>query len=637
MPPVDRWQDAPKGQVHERVIDYVSSVESAQSDVYERFLKLACLYDPHDRMGMAGGWWTDGRYGSGFDYQVTENVCASNVDTVAAIISRSQPRVRFMTDDGDWSTQRTARRLEWYAEGVSKLVDLFPKAQRAFKDSAIFGTGLLKVWCDGKKIHVERVLIDEIVVDEGECKCGSPRQLHHRKLVDRGVLRARFPEHADAIDKAQSEANGTTGSWRWWADYRPLERDQVVVIESYQLPVGEPDDDDYVAGRWTICIDGATLQDEEWDKSYFPFAKIVWSERTTGWYGIGLLERIAGHQRTLNKLNWQIDRILDQHAVPTTWVQMADAGIRAKDINRFGTIGVYKAQPPITVQPQNVTGEQSKRAADVKNSSYEESGVSRLSASSLKPAGLESAVAMREYKDTTTERFAIQEQAYERFILDATWLIVACAKELGKNAPNIVRRSKMGSKKIAWADVDLGEARVQMAAASNIARTPAGRTQSVIEWAQAGVISQDEARRLLQHPDLERAMSLYTAALEDIERCIEEILDGEDMVPEPYQNLKMGIWRMQQAYLKAKADGAPETVCEGLRTWMVQAAFIVNPPAPPMPQAPMSGQPMPVEPPIDPMMAGAPVDPAMLPPVDPSMGTAPAPAFAPQAMQIAPV
>lgn len=612
-----RWQDAAKGEVSKHVFEYVSSVESSQTDIYERFLRCACLYDPYDR-GNSGDLGLGSNRWGGPDTQVSENVCAANVDTVAAIISRAQPRARFMTDDGDWTTQRTARRLEWYAEGLGKQLEVGAKTQRGFKDGAIFGTGLLKIYADpvSSKVVVERVLVDEIVVDEGECKFSPPRQMHQRRLVDRDVLKARWPEKADVIDRAQTqECSIGSGSWRWWAGYRPVESNQIIVIESWQLPIGKN------PGRHTVCVDGAELEDEEWTKEFFPFAVFRWSDRTSGWYGIGLVERIAGHQRTLNKLNWQIDRQLDQHAVPTTYVPMGDIGIQVKTTNRLGTIAGYRVAKPETIIPPAVSGETYKRAESIKASSFEESGVSRLAAASMKPAGLESAVALREYKDTTTERFAIQEQAYERFFLDTVWLAIDAAKDLGKDAPTIVRKSRAGTKRLKWADVDMGEVRVQMAAASSLARTPAGRTQTVVEWAQAGVISQDEARRLLQHPDLERAMSLYTAALEDIERCIEDILDGDMLTPEPFQNLKMGIWRFQMAYLKAEGDGASEEILELLRTWIVQASHIL------LMATQQPEMPAPIGPPAGPMPGGE---------LAPPAGPPPQAAFAPTAMTLQP-
>ena len=84
----------------------------------------------------------------------------------------------------------------------------------------------------------------------------------------------------------------------------------------------------------------------------------------------------------------------------------------------------------------------------------------------------------------------------------------------------------------------MGDVKVQLCAASTLSTTPAGRQQAVVEWAQAGIISQDEARRLMDHPDLERSMSIYTAALDDIEATIEALEDGKILMPEPYPHLQ---------------------------------------------------------------------------------------------------
>jgi hypothetical protein len=582
------WWDAEEGEVCHKVLPYVNEVERVQSSIYDRFVKLAALYDPYDvtSTSTTGNPWT------GPDSNVSENVIAANVDTVTAIVAATEVRARVMTDDGDWSTQRTARHLEWYAEGLGKLLDIHTTAIRCFKDAALKGTGLAKVYYDSDcyEIRVERVMVDDIIVDEAECRSGKPRQMHQRVFVDREVLKTKFPEHEDAIHRAQSDGGEAIGnsSWRVWASYRPIEHNEVVVIESWRLPIGKKGEKGYKPGRHTICIDGADLLDEKWEKPFFPFARMAWSERTTGWYACGLAERIAGHQRALNKLNWQIDRQLDQHAVPTTYVRLADANLAVKATNRLGTIAVYKGEIPKTVIPPAVSGETYQRQATLKEGAFEESGLSRLAATAKKPGGLDSGVALREYRDQTTQRFAQQEKAFERFILDIIWLALDCAKDLGEKAPVVIRKSKYGVKKITWADVDMTEVRVQLAAASNLSRTPAGRLQLALEWAQAGVITMDEFRRLSRHPDLERTWSLYTAAMEDIERCIEEILDGEVLVPEPYQNLKMGQWRMQMSYLKARDDGAPEEILENLRQWIVQATHILTPP-PTMTPAPVPG------------------------------------------------
>jgi hypothetical protein len=591
-----RWWEVDDGQVNGPVFEYVAQVESAQAELFDEFEKLATLYDPPH---------------TGTQSYMTENLIASNVDTVYAVIAATEVRARFLTDDGDWSTQRTARHLELYAEGLDKLLGIDEACRRAFKDAALKGTGLVKVYIDAfDRICVERVLVDDIIVDETEVRAGKPRQMHERRFIDADVLKGAFPEHERAIERACSTGHGAGA--RFWADYRPIERNEVVVIESWRLPVGVEGMPGYQAGRHTICIDGQDLEDEKWTEDFFPFARMTWSDKDKGWYGIGLAKRIAGTQRALNKNNWHIDAQLDQHARPTTYVRPADANLAVKTISRLGCVAVVKADYPQTIIPPAVSAETYNRREVYKSAAFEESGVSRMAAQSMKPAGLDSGVALREYRDSTTQRFAQQEKSHERLKLDAITLSLWCCKKLGKKAPVIVRRSKHGPQFIPWAKVDLGEVRVQIAAASNLSRTPAGRQQLVLEWAQAGIVSQDEARRLMRHPDTERAMSLYTAALDDIERCIEEVLDGDIVVPEPYQNLQMGVWRFQQSYLKARGDGAPEEILENLRQWIDQAAYILaggaepanvnaglEAGAPPMAPELAAGPPLPGGPPME--------------------------------------
>jgi hypothetical protein len=97
-----------------------------------------------------------------------------------------------------------------------------------------------------------------------------------------------------------------------------------------------------------------------------------------------------------------------------------------------------------------------------------------------------------------------------------------------------------------------------------------------MEFAQAGIISTDQARRLLGHPDLEAELSLYTAALEAIEHSLDQIADGNAIMPEPYDNHEMAVWRSQREYLKWRDDGAPEGILESLRQYIVTAAWMVD-------------------------------------------------------------
>jgi hypothetical protein len=317
------------------------------------------------------------------------------------------------------------------------------------------------------------------------------------------------------------------------------------------------------------------------------------------------------------------DRNLDQVAVPTTYVRPVDANLSVK-ASRAGAVTVYKGDEPKTIFPIAVSAETYQNRNDMKAAAYEESGVSRLAAQSVKPAGLDSGVAMREYRDQTTQRFSLQEKAYEQLVLDIIWLVIDVCKDLGDAAPVIVRKAKFGSKRVKWSDVDMVDVKRQMMAASTLARTPAGRHQTALEWAQAGVITTDEWRRLTEHPDLDRVLSLYTQGIDSVEKDIEAIEEGNYVVPEPFGNLALMVRVGQMAYLRDRDLGAPEEVLEGLRQYVELAADMLKPKPSANDNAMMPAQP------------GMPMDPAAMA-MDPALGGMPGQptaALAPEAMNL---
>ena len=277
----------------------------------------------------------------------------------------------------------------------------------------------------------------------------------------------------------------------------------------------------------------------------------------------------------VNKRHWQADKIIDQHAMPTRWVRIADAKLAVQTHDVIGNYGVVKADYPQLDVPSPVSPQIFEHMQMMSQKAFQETGTSQMAAQAMKPAGLDSGAALRAYHDHTSARFSLQEEAYERFVVFVMLLIFDLCKELGADAPKLLDGTRWDGREIDWAKVDMDWLRVHLVAKSTLGDTPAGRQQTVLEWAQAGIISQDSARRLIDHPDLEREMSLYTAAIEHVEWCIEQIADGIDLVPEPFANLEAIVWKGQMQYLNWVTAKAPERVLEELRTFTVTAAYML--------------------------------------------------------------
>jgi hypothetical protein len=614
------WWHAPKNKVNAEVLAYVRIVENFQIVNFEKFLREEALYDQNPRTNRRsinrGGTSGLGGYRDSPSPKslMVENLVAQGVDTIAANVSDSDISIRIQTDDADWSHQQNAKRLERYTNALMAKLAVVPKCQHGFKlGAALKGTGVNKVWIDRfDQVQVRPVPIENIIVDELECRDGRPTQIHYREFYDRETLQAQFPDFAMEIARAQ-----TIGDWRRWAGYRPIAKNEIVCIESWRLPIGPKGHKNYVPGRHTICIHGCDLLDEEYDDDYFPFSIMRWNDPVWGFYGHSLAERILPHQMLLSRRQWQITASLDKKAAPIAWVHTSDKGIQFKTFHQAGlTVGTYKTQAPTMMDPAAVGQETYADLDRIRSQSERETGINQLMVSGQVPAGIQSGVGVREARVTHSQRFSIQERAYEQFIEDTMWLVIACCKKLGADAPDVLHVAKYGGirpRLLKWKDIDLGDLKYEMAVASAESNTPAGRQQRVTELAQAGIITLDEARELVAHPDIDRIISLYNAAIESVQWVIERIENGErGITPEPFMNLRMLTVMAQREYLLIQTQNAPEEVLDDLADIIATAANILNPP--PSPQAALPAA-----------TAGAPGAPPAGPTMGPSPGAGPGP------------
>lgn len=567
------WEAKTPEEAAKLTVGYVRSVQEHQSYQHELNIRNARLYMNTDMLGMD---WTlternPVRRKRG---RVVENVTQSVCDTAASMIAKNRPRATFQTDGASWRIQRRAQKLEQFVEGQFALTDIYREGVKVFRDAVVFGTGCMKIYDHNGSICAERVLIDEIIVDEREARAAYPRQIHQVKLINKEVLKAMFPDRAEDIEIA-SIGSTEQNYMNAWSTTDPS---NIWVCESWHLPSGPG----YGDGKHAINVDSLNLLWEDYIEDDFPFIFYRWSEPLAGFYGQGLVEQLTGIQLRINKLNNFIQRAQDLIAVPRVFVDVATKQLKLQINNEIGAIIPYRGKPPVFMTPQAVGAEIYNYKEQLKRSAYELAGISQLSATALKPAGLESAVALREYNDIETQRFAIQAQEYEEMFLRVAKRFVRLGKKIYRGGEGedmtSVWRTVNYAKRIKWSEVDLEETAYVMSieAASILSRTPAGRSQQVQEWFGMGMIDKDEARKLIQHPDLPSSQELYNAMINNIDATIDKLRDGVFVPPEAFQNLALGQARVQMAYLHDKDAGAPEEVLDVERQWIEQAKFILD-------------------------------------------------------------
>jgi len=597
-----RWWGEPEKEIHQHIFGYLRSLEQDQGARRLQWLQFARMYQNQAPLGFFNGVANSSIGNSGLKDCPAVNVVKSCVDTATSKIGKSKPRPMFLTEDGNYKQQAKAKKLTQYMDGQFDLMGMYAKAAAVFRDGCIFGTGAMKIFIDqdAGMVTCERVLPDEIIVDDAEAVYGKPRQIHQKKYLSRDVLIEMFPHHtSDIMDAPLAFATAPRQSGT---------PDLVRVVESWHLPSSKEATD----GKHTICLDNVTLFAEKYTKSWFPFVFWSWTSRVAGFWGMGLTEELFGTQLEIGRLLRNIQ--LAQHlvAVPRVWVQNGSVVSASHINNEIGSVVKYTGAKPEFFTPAAMSSEIYEHLRWLIKSAYEQTGISQLSANAQKPAGLESAVALREYQDIESERFQVVGQRWEEFFLEATKIVIELTKDMvgmGMDA-KVQVAGKQFMDTIKWKEVDMeADSYVLRCFAANILPTqPAGRLAKVQELIQAGFLTKEVGMKLLDFPDLSAEMSQELSSTDLTAKMIDNILfKGQWESPEPEMNLQEALQTSQQRLIDARLNGYPEQNIELLTRWRETIKAMMPAPEPDPALAPMAPSARPELKPRSDLMPAAPM------------------------------
>ena len=580
-----RWWLEPDDKLYSAIDSSVSTIESAQSTRRLNSIKFSRLYGNYEALSFP--YTTNRNAGSGQDSsnRVALNIIQSVIDAVSAKIAKDQPKVSFVTTGSDdYFLKLRANNLTKYMSGLFKQAEVYQNAELVFRDACVLGTGYIKVLEDQGQIKTEWCAMDEIRVDELDGLKQKPRCMHQIKLISRDMLCYQFPEKADKIKSAQSAVMGKIA----------LEStvDMMRVIESWHLPSTKESND----GLHAITIDNCTLFSEDYTKDYFPIIPFRWMNKPLGYFGRSITEEILSIQIEINKILRTIQQSQELAAVPIIFVESGSQV--AEDVLLSNTIArmvPYSGQPPQYVTPVAQNPEVYQHLNSFIQWAYQIVGLAQTSAAGMKPAGVDSAVAIREVSDIETGRFAQVALRWEQFFVDIARVAVDMSKDLFVRNPDLkvsISEKKI-LKEINWKDVDITDNPfdIQTFPTSQLPDTPAGRIQTITEYIQNQWISKEKGMELLNlDPDLEGEVNQQTSSLRLTEKWLSEMVEEGIMhKPEPYMNLQLAQSVAIGVYNQLLIDNCPEDRLDLVRQFIMDVSDLLNPPAPP--EAPMGPPP----------------------------------------------
>lgn len=535
----------------------------------------------------------------------TFNLVQSVTDTLVSRISQSRPQPVFLTDAGDYKQRNLAKKLNNFVQGEFYHSKAYENGAIILRDALVTGTGCGHIYeTPDNRVGLERVLQTELLVDPNEAMYGEPRRLYRMKLYDRDVLMSMFSDDKKMQAKIEIAAKAYPDNS---ADSSKTVSDLVMVVEAWSLPSGSKAKD----GKHTIAISSGSLVDEEYDKSRFPFSFLHYSPRLLGFWSQGVAEQLMGTQMELNSILYTISRAIKLVGVPRVFVDEGSKVVSSHLNNEVGAIVKFRGtKPQYEVAPSNAPELYVERDKLIQYG-YQQSGVSALQASSQKPQGLDSGEAIRTYDDISTDRFASLSRRYDNFFIDLAYLVVDTAKDIAEREGEYtsVYPSKNGTLDIDLPKADLLEDTyvIQCYTQSSLPKDPAGRLQKITEMMQAGMISLQEGRRMLDYPDLEAEERLANAAEERILMILDDIVEsGKYSPPDPFMNIQLAEEKVVQYINLYDQKKLEERKMQMLRDFFTQIQTLKQAAMPPPMAAPNTPLATPQPPPQSPILPNAP-------------------------------
>ncbi len=499
------------------------------------------------------------------------NLCASVIDTLQAKVAKNKVTPVFITDGGTWDVQQRAQDLSKFTEGIFYQTKAHSKIAEMFRHGGVWGTGILHPRKKNGKPEVEHVYPHEIYVDLVQSLCMYPTQLHRVQVADRDSLLGEYADDEEACEKirkalpaSQQEVGGMGTA-----------ADLVQVTHSFHLPSNPDWDEEETDGREVKCVGAEELYSKPYTKTYYPFVFFHYCKRLMGFWGQGACERLQNLQGEINRLMILVQRSMWMGGSFKVLVENGSKVVSQHLNNDVGAIIYYTGTPPQYVTPPMIQQDIYPYIDSLIAKGFQQEGVSQLSASSMKPMGLDSGKALRTYNNIEADRQAYLQQSVEESTLELARQLIEVGKEIYEEKGKMVVMfpSTNFTETIDWKDVKLEEDQYVMKAfpMSSLADDFSGRLQDVQEMMQAGIISPRVGRKLLRMPDVEMADNLANAKEDWLHRIYEQMLrKGEEEFknPEPQWDLQLAKEMGLEYYNYAQLHNCPEENLKVVRKFM---------------------------------------------------------------------
>lgn len=424
---------------------------------------------------------------------IQENVIRSCIDTLVSKIASQKVRPFINTVNGTFRDMQVAKQAQDFFDSLYDEQNVNRIISDCFRDACIFDKGIIFIDRNNKK--VERVMPWQVYID--------PREASYNHLTKALYKKDQFPVSLLPL-KTDTELEYVT-LYEYW--------DLNKAKKYYYIP--EIDYFDY----------------EKWDCNALPFIFINYSSPVKSASCQSIVDLLYGIQMEIDSLMIKI-KDASQLSSPLKFFVPEGSTIKVHKLsNRTGEIITYTATPNMTGSPVTVATEPfmdpqwMQTVETLKNHAYEQVGISQLSATSQKPQGLNSGVALSTMEDIESDRFEWQLNTVVRSYVDLARLMI----QVFPADDDILPPNKFRGT-IKWSDIVemRDEMNIQFSAAESLSKDPSTKLQQLQALYAAGLIPQSRIAQLMELPDLQLGYSISNNSINAVLAVIDDCLENDN-------------------------------------------------------------------------------------------------------------
>lgn len=421
---------------------------------------------------------------------IQENVIASCIETLCSKIASQKVRPFFNTVNGTFKEMQIAKQAQVFFDMLYEENNVNKIITDAFRNACVFDKGIVKISDDG----ITNRLPWNVFFD--------PREVTYNQIT---YVAEKLPKTPGRILELKYGIKADRNlDYTVYEYYDVMEHIKAVYVQELNKVVTH-----------------------EYKPNIIPYLEIHYTNPVKGDTSQSVVDQLYGIQTQIDEL---LAVMKDSIAVNPgmTLLVPRSSNIKTNMLsNRTGQIIQYDPIPgqttsPVTYATNDIISPQFVQLLDkLKNDAYEIVGISQLSATSQKPSGLNSGVALNTMEDIESSRFETQLNSVVRLYVD---IAKAC---LDIFPPEIdILPDDLNRANIKWKDIveARNNMKIQFSAAESLSKDPSEKLKQLVALSQAGVIPQSHIATLMELPDLQSGYNLANNAFNSVYTFIDNVL-----------------------------------------------------------------------------------------------------------------